>query len=510
LQVLEAEFHFWQVQLFEDVVLRELIDDRTGRRIRAAAVLLAAFFFVCFLNAQDVPSSSAKPWHSGREAQFTKQLQAVPEQAYALDASHIYTLAELVDLAESHNPDTRVAWQNAKALAQSVGVAQSALFPTIAAVALARTSRQNSLYAGGFYRDTIGLFQPALSLNYLIFDFGQRSGAINEAKAEMFAADFAFNDTHRRIIYQVIASYYRLLNAMGQQEAAQATLANAQTVEKDTQSRLDHGLATLPDLLEAQAASAQADYDLQAAIGAQEIARGDLATTLGLPPGTQFPVQSIHEVLIPDTLTDTADEAVDRALAQRPDLLEQVAKLRAADASIQQARSSYFPSLSFSGIGGMQRDYGQRSLNPSTYAEREAWNVELDLQWTLFDGLRREHAIAEAKARRAEAHAEIDALRDQVSDEVWRAYSDAKTALRQKQAAAALLASADASYSAALKSYDLGVRSLLDVVSAQRALAQARQADVFARTQVLTQISNLAFRTGDLLRTPSPRPNPQP
>jgi outer membrane protein TolC len=470
------------------------------------------FLFIGSLsaNAQNVPSSAAKPWQSSREAQFARQLKANPEQAYALDANHTYSLAELVDLAESHNPDTRVAWQEAKARAQSVGVAESALFPTISAVALARTFRQNDVYAGGFYRDTVGLFQPTLNLNYLVFDFGRRSGTINAAKADLFSADFAFNDTHRKVIYQVTADYYRLLNAMGQQEAAKATLLNAQTVEKDAQSRLDHGLATLPDLLETQAASAQADFDLQAAIGALENAHGDLATDLGLPPRTQFQVEDINDLPLPDTLTDTADEAVDRALAQRPDLLEQAAKLRSDEASIQQARSAYFPTLSFAGSGGMQRDWGQRNLTDSGYVQRESWNAEINLQWTLFDGLRREHAVAEARARKAQAQAQIDTLRDQISDEVWRAYSDAKTALRQKQAAAALLASADKSYTAALKSYDLGVRNLLDVVSAQRALAQARSADVFARTQVLTQISNLAFRTADLLRTPSPRQSPQP
>jgi outer membrane protein TolC len=324
----------------------------------------------------------------------------------------------------------------------------------------------------------------------------------------MFVADFAFNDTHRKIIYQVTATYYRLLNATGQQEAAKATLLNAQTVERDAQSRMDHGLATLPDLLEAQAASAQADFDLQAAIGTEETARGDLATALGLPPGTTFQVQDINGLPIPDALTDTADEAVERALAQRPDLLEQVARLRSADASIQQARSSYFPSLSFSGLGGLQRDWGQRNMTDAGYSERETWDAELSLRWTLFDGLRREHAVAEAKAQRSAARAQIDSVRDQISDEVWRAYSDAKTALRQKRAAAALLISADESYSAALRSYDLGLRNLLDVVSAQRALAQARSADVFARTQVLTQLSNLAFRTGDLLRTPVPKAGP--
>jgi outer membrane protein len=483
--------------------------DRMSRRLGdlKPGILLALIFLIGILDAhgQDMPANFAKPWHSDREVEFAQHLRDLREPPYATDANHTYTLAELIDLAETHNPETRVAWQSAKAAAQSVGLAKSALFPTLTAAAIAATVRQYALSSTGFHRQTLGLSQPVLELNYLIFDFGERSGAIAQAKQELFAADFAFNDIHRQIIYQVTATYYRLLNATGQQDAARATLVNAQAVERNTQSRLDHGLATIPDLLEAQAATAQADYDLQAAVGAVEITQGDLATAVGLPARSQFEVQNIDELAISDHLRETADEAVDRALAQRPDLLEQVATLRAADASIRQIRSTYFPSLSFSGVNGLSRMYGRQEPVTESYAGGDTWSAQLALRWTLFDGARREHALAEAKARRAQVLAQIDSLTDQVAEEVWHAYSDAKTALRQRRAAAALLASADKSYTAALRSYDLGLRNLLDVVAAQRALAQARSADVFARTQVLTQVSNVAFRTGDLLRSPVPR-----
>ena len=75
-----------------------------------------------------------------------------------------------------------------------------------------------------------------------------------------------------------------------------------------------------------------------------------------------------------------------------------------------------------------------------------------------------------------------------------------KTALRQRQAAIALLEAASQSYAAALESYNYGVRSFLDVTAAQRTLAQARSTDVSARTQVLTTLMDLAFATGSLLR----------
>jgi outer membrane protein TolC len=86
-----------------------------------------------------------------------------------------------------------------------------------------------------------------------------------------------------------------------------------------------------------------------------------------------------------------------------------------------------------------------------------------------------------------------------VEDEVWSAYSNARTALRQQKAAAALLASATESYDAALESYNYGLRSQIDVVSAQRTLADARSTDVTARTQLLAGLAALAYQTGDLL-----------
>ena len=304
------------------------------------------------------------------------------------------------------------------------------------------------------------------------------------------------------------AAYYNLLNAQGQREAAEVSLKNAQTVAEDAQNRLDNGLATKPDQLEASAAEAQANYDLQAAIGSEDIARGNLATAMGLAPDTRIQVQPISELPLPDAVVDSTDQAIDRAFAERPDLLEQLTRVRAANASIKQAKSTFFPTLSFSGDGGLARAYGQDNLYPGGYAEGEYWNVGLELKWTLFDGTRREHQIAEALAEKRAAQAEVDALRDQIANEVWAAYSNMKTALRQQQSAAALLAASEQSYEAAHESYGYGVRSLLDVVSAQKALAQARSEDVFARSQLLLQVANLSFRTGDLIQVQPPKVAP--
>lgn len=466
------------------------------------AILLVTCCSAFSLSGQNAPASPDKPWHGREETELTKQLSSVPESKYQIDTTKTYTLPELIDLAEQHNPETRLAWQQAKARAAAVGIARSELYPTVAALAVANTSRVRVLLNSDFYRQTYGSFSPEIHLEYLIFDFGGRSGAIDAAKARLLSANMTFNNTHLTIIFQVSSAYYRLLNAVGLRAAAEISLKNAQAVEEDAQARLTHGLATKPDVLEATAARAQAQYDVQSAIGAEEIARGELATVLGLPPDTVLNIQKIDALKMPGELTESVDAAIDRAMEQRPDLKARLAQLRSADAVIRQARSAYFPTLSISGDGGLSRQYGQQgqeALLPPAYATGEVWNVNLGLKWTLFDGARREHDVAQARAEKAATLAEIDALRDEIANQVWAAYSNVKTAERQQEAAAALMASADQSYAAARESYGYGIRNLLDVVAAQKALAQASAENVTARTQLLLQVANLAFRTADLL-----------
>ena len=132
----------------------------------------------------------------------------------------------------------------------------------------------------------------------------------------------------------------------------------------------------------------------------------------------------------------------------------------------------------------------------STLRLEETWDAQLSLTWTLFDGLARENRLAKAQADQKQAAASVDAIRDQVENQVWSAYSTARTALRQQRAAAALLEAATESYNAALESYNYGVRSQIDVVSAQRTLADARTADVNARTQLLTGIGRSGLSNG--------------
>jgi outer membrane protein TolC len=458
--------------------------------------------------AQTPPAAPDRPWRTSGELRITNDGKRVRQSAVPIDGDKAYSLAELVDFAEAHNPETRVAWEGARAQAAALGIARSELYPTLSAVALSGVDREEIPLGVRFYRHTDPAAQVSLDLNYTIFDFGARRGRIASESARLLAANFGFNDVHRRLIFQVQEAYYRLLNASAQDTAARASLANAVAVQEAAEERLSNGLATLPDVLEARSATAQSQYDLQAVLGAEEIARGDLATALGAPAATMIRVEPLSEVPTPETIGETVEQVMDRALEQRPDLQAELAGIREAQAQQKEARAAYYPSLSLRANPTAQSLYIQQQTLPWGHTADLTGGVAVSLSWSVFDGGARRSRLMQAEAEIRRAESQVGAARDSIEDEVWTAYSNLNTAFRQREAATALLVSATQSYAAALESYNYGVRNLLDVTAAQKLLAQARSADILSRTQVLTSLADLAFRSSDSIQSKTGKPRP--
>src|ERR1700733_12526950 len=197
--------------------------------------LLSPAMLPAGLIAQGTPPAPGVVWQPKGTQALQKESAAKPHEQISVAPDKIYTLAELIDLAEQHNPETRVAWEEAKAKADQLGIARSSLYPTLTAVALAVSLRTATLIGEYYHRQTEGVFEPILHVEYLVFDVGGRSGAIDIAKANLLASDMVFNDTQRKVIFEAASAYYRLLNAQGQLQAAQVSLENAKTVEDDAE-----------------------------------------------------------------------------------------------------------------------------------------------------------------------------------------------------------------------------------------------------------------------------------
>ncbi len=431
------------------------------------------------------------------------------EGAAVLDPIHAYTLAELIDVAEHHNPGTRAVWERAKQKARELGLAKSAYYPELEGLAVFGDERlinpfPKPLAPRGYVMIELPVVKPEVTLQYLIFDFGKRGANMDFAKQEQFAAGADVIQVNQALAFRVASAYYQLMTAQERLQAAQDTLRTAQTTQDAAENRLNNGLATLPDVLNARAETAQDAFDEESADGDEKIARVALTEVVGADPSPHIVIDGQRSAPLPERLTMSIDALIDRAMANRPELMAQALRIRSAEAHIRAARAEYKPQIVLSGSAAQTSvwptaDYGQLGS-----ASEPTWSVELGVRWRIFDGGVRKNELRIAESKRREEEDDLIEKRDETTREVWTAYIAFRTALRKHDAAVALLESANASYSASLVAYKYGVKNLVDVVTAEKQLAQARLSSVSARSELFLQAVNLEFATGNLLRSQPP------
>jgi len=432
---------------------------------------------------------------------------ALPDSSVAvIDPKRIYTLTELIDLAEQHNPHTRIVWERAKQRAEALGLARSAYYPVLAGLAVFADARviapfPKPIAPRGYTMVEEPLVQPELTLQYLLLDFGGRAANVDQAAAGKLAAGANFIQANQDVAFSVASAYYKLLTAEERLQATQDTLKTAQTTQDAAQDQLSNGRSTLPDVLNARAETSQAVFDMESADGDEKIARVALSEVIGAEPSPDITIDSQKDIPLPASLSLSIDALIDRAIAGRPDLMAQAQEIRAAGDAVRAAKAAYRPQVVLSGSGAQTAVWPTTDFGQLGHADEPTWSASLGIEWRIFDGGARKNELASAESKKREAEDEMTEKHDQAVRQVWTSYIAFRTALRKQEAAVALLEAANTSYMASLDAYQYGVKNLIDVVTAEKQLAQARLSGVSARSQLLLEAVDLEFVTGNLLRS---------
>ena len=399
------------------------------------------------------------------------------------------TLTDIVDLALRNNPATRLSWSNARSAAAAYGSTKGAYYPTIDGNM--GVTRIKTLSAQGRSAVEQTTYGPSLQLSWLLLDFGGRSGSIDAARQALLAADWTHNATIQGVVLDVEQAYFQYVATRSLLEAQRTTYAEARRGLEAAEERHRVGLATMGDVLLARTSASQARLDMETTEGALQTTRGALALSVGLPANTPYDISPPDTTFPVESLVDSVGTLIDRALESRPDLAASAAAVQQARARIKQLRSERLPALTMT--GNANRTY-LRTLPRGG----NSYTVNLGLSIPLFAGFSRAYDQVQAEAEAEAAAARHDALQQQVVFEVYSSYYTLQTAARRVRTAADLLASAQQSEEVALGRYRAGVGTVLDLLSAQSALANARAQQVQARWIWQSALAQLAHDTGIL------------
>jgi multidrug efflux system outer membrane protein len=252
-------------------------------------------------------------------------------------------LQELIRTALKQNYDLLIATERINAARDQVAITRSRLFPQIGG---------NANFAGG----KESTFQTKYNFAVLTADaafqldlFGQIRRATEAARAQLLATEDARQTVILTLVSDVASDYFSLLELDLQLQITYETIKIQEDSVKLTKFRVQHGVATKIDVLQAQQTLDVANStvpDLERQIAQEEDA---ISILLGnYPQGITRGRPLVEQPLPPEVPAGLTSSLLER----RPDIREAEQNLVAANAEIGVAKAQFFPQVSLTGSGG--------------------------------------------------------------------------------------------------------------------------------------------------------------
>ena len=374
-------------------------------------------------------------------------------------------LQELIRTALKQNYDLQLATERINAARAQLTVTRADQLPQVDASGVATDGR---FFSGGFSAKTRYSTYAADAVFQLDF-FGKLRRATEAARAQLLSTEFAQKTEILTLVSDVATDYFALLALDLELQITLDTVKTQQDAVKLTNLRLEHGVATKLDVLQAQqvldTANAQIP-DLERQIGQLEDA---LSILLGDYPRDVTRGHPLIEQPIPPEVPAGLSSSL---LARRPDILEAEQNLIAANAEIGVAKAAFFPQISLTGSGG---GAAGRTTVFSTLINSNTgtWSYGAQLTQPIFEGgrLRGNLRAAQSQQRQqliAYKQAIQGAFRD-VSDALIGYEKYHKVRVEQEVTVKDLQDTVDTS----LMRYRGGIATYLEVLDGQRSLFSA-------------------------------------
>lgn len=423
---------------------------------------------------------------------------------------------ELVDIALRNNPLTHKSWQTARSFAFNWRASQSTLYPTVdlteqllfqkisgtGAAAFVDATQEgasdlsadtNTTAAIGGRGSTYSQWViSSLSASYLLFDFGGRCASIESARQALMSANWMHNRTIQSVILTVLTDYYFYLEAKALFIAKQDDLKNAQQNVNAAEGQFKAGVKAKLDVLLAKSNLASTRLQLEQDQGAVKITLGRLATSLGLPANEEFEVEELPKDIDLEKVHDNVEGLIAIATQMRPDLAAAEADWKKRSQNVTVAWSAGLPTIS--------ANFNAQSANNIHMPRQNSrlYSGSLFLEVPIFAGFLYVNQTRSAQAVANAAYAAWKETEENVILDVVTSYYNFKTAEQTVKFSDEYYDYTKEAYDVAFASYKNGVGTILDLLSAQVALSNAKAQKIQARTQWVTSLTNVAYATGQL------------
>jgi multidrug efflux system outer membrane protein len=304
-------------------------------------------------------------------------------------------LTQLMHTAIAQNYDVRIAAARVLEAQAQVGITRANQLPS-ASVGADIFSQQNAKVTNLFPAYQVNAGQLNLSVIWNLDFWGKYRRQTEAARAQLLATEWGRRAVISSLVANVATAYFQLRALDSQLEISQRTLASRQQSLKLTQFLESHGGASGLDVTQAEQlvyTASETIPDLERQIQQQE---NVLSVLLGENPQSIPRGRALTEQPVPQNVPAGLPSEL---LERRPDVHQVEENMVAANAQIGVAKASFFPSLSITGLGGLESNALQKFISQPS----ETWYGAFNVSQPVFQGgaLRSQLRLARANWQEA-------------------------------------------------------------------------------------------------------------
>ncbi len=404
------------------------------------------------------------------------------------------TLRDAVEMALKQNPQVQIANLNTAVTQENQIVARSALLPQ-ANLAISEAVQRENLEAflgmkvAGFpeHSGPFRIFQGGSNGSVPIFDLAAWH-RWRQSKENTTGSRAQEMTVREQDVQLVVSQYLGSLRASADVNAAQSRVALAKALFDQASDLQKNGVGTGIDTLRANVQYQNEQQRLIEARTALATSVFALSRLLNLDPHQPIELADSSEFF--HTPAFSADETMERAFAERPEMKALASQIRSAELEKKTAQDARIPRLALNG------QWSEEGLSPASAIP--VYNFAASLDVPLFTGgrIRAQVAIEDLELKKLDQQ-QID-LRNQIAQEVKTATAQLDAAKSEVDVANLGVDLAQQEVTQARDRFQAGVANNIEVITAQDELARANDNQIVALYRYNQARADLAHATGQM------------
>ncbi|MEJ2693879.1 MAG: TolC family outer membrane protein [Candidatus Thiodiazotropha sp.] len=389
---------------------------------------------------------------------------------WALTPAQAEDLMAIYQLALKNDPQLQAAKEQLNAAREAKSLARSQLLPSIGLGATydsVRRDRKTTLGVPDDASDSYNESALALNLTQPIYrrdrfvQYEQADSTIAQAEAQYAAAEIDLMVRSTTAYFNILSAEDDLRVAKSEREATGRQLEQAQ-------QRFDVGLIAITDVHEAQAAFDAARAAEISASNGLDNAWEALFEIIGSQPKSNLAILGDALQMVPPVPNDLQSWS-DTAQQENYSIRAANANLEVLNQEVDVSRSGHFPTLDL--VGG----YTLNRNDSDTATEADVSSIGVELQVPIFTGGAVNAQTRQALANYRAAQQSLDQTRRSVNRQVRDAFRGVLSSISQVEALKAATISAQSALESTQAGYEVGTRTIVDVLNVQRNLFSSQR-----------------------------------